>query len=129
MILQRDTGTVRPVFHHLGPLTWWGYVNEHSPHRHLKLRLWRIELHAQAWINRYPLSTSRWCFRLSGHYDRKHGSGYAGDTDSARLRTWLRAWCATLTLPRSTRRALRRRFDANEFVEVERPAQPDGGPR
>jgi hypothetical protein len=66
-----------PVFHTFGPLRWWGYTREHSPHRHVELRFWRFDLHVEAWVNRYSLSTSRVCFRVGTFYDRKRGSGYA----------------------------------------------------
>ena len=36
-----------------------------------------MELHLEAWSNRYPTSTSRLCARFQCHYDRKHGKGYA----------------------------------------------------
>lgn len=72
-----------PTFHRHGPLTWWGYEHERSPHRHVKLRVWRVEVHVEAWINRYPLSSSRWCFRVGGFYDRKHGNGYAARREAS----------------------------------------------
>jgi hypothetical protein len=60
-----------------GPVRWWGFTHEHSPHRHAELRIGRVRLHAEAWVNRYPVSTSRVCLRLGGFYDRKRGHGYA----------------------------------------------------
>lgn len=55
----------------------WSYIREHSPHHHWRVRFWRLSVHFEAWINRYPMSTSRVCARIQGHYDRKHGRGWA----------------------------------------------------
>lgn len=58
------------VFHSFGPLRWWGYTRERSPHRHIQIRLWRVQFHVEAWVNRYPTSSSRVCLRVGGFYDR-----------------------------------------------------------
>ncbi len=60
-----------------GPLEWWHYYSEHSPHAHLRLRFWRVEFNVEAWSNRHAVHTSRLCWRVQMHYDRKHGEGFS----------------------------------------------------
>jgi hypothetical protein len=53
------------------------YMVDRSPHRRVILGVGRVHLSAEVWCNRYALSTSRLCWRMTGHYDRKRGKGYA----------------------------------------------------
>ena len=73
--MRRDGGPLE--FHTFGPLRWWSFTYQHSPHLNVALRFWRVQVHVEAWANRYPASPSRCAFRVGFFYDRKRGRGYA----------------------------------------------------